>query len=377
MIGLYFGALAALYLSLRLWYINRNTPSGKWFMTISSVVFTLILFEFTANITFYVMTGKWVFAELESHNSKLWEEHPQLIGVNKKNVSVYLDGHTYSHNSKGWRGAEKDNKDGEIVVAAIGGSTTYGVGVSDNETWPHYLDSLLPEGYKVINMGVPGYSTIDNTKQVGLYLEGINPGLVLLHVGLNDLRISHLENIEDSYADFQAAGLFASLGLCYRYKLPKIASLRAIIIVLQELGWYPTCLFHQFQFNGYMQSGVDSIALDIYENHLKDLVGQLADNGAEVFLVPQVINLEQYQKFPYQWWIPYIEPSSIDKHIEAFNNTSENVFGEVGLGVYINSVDSVKWKVTDFCDAVHLNRDGNLKLASIVSRTITEARGSE
>lgn len=371
MIGLYFGSIAILYLLLRLWYGNKDTLLGKWYITGASIVFTFIIFELTANLAFYMMTGKWVFAELVSHNSKLWEEHPQLVGVNRKNVSVYLDGDTYTHNSQGWRGEEFDATVAKKRILAIGGSTTYGIGVSDKETWPCYVDSLLGSDYEVINMGVPGYSTIQHIEQAKLYLDDLQPDIILLHAGLNDLRISHLKDIESNYENFQAAGLFASLGQCYLYNLPKLASLRAFVVILQKMGWYPACIFHQYQFEGVMSEELDATAIDIYHRNLQELFGQLIRSEARILLVPQVINVGQYQKFPYQWWIPYIEPSSIEKHFTAFNNETERVSNEMEVGVYITQVENENWEASDFCDAVHLSAEGNLKLAKIVSNAIT------
>src|SRR5215469_3041096 len=50
-------------------------------------------------------------------------------------------------------------------VFAYGGSTTYGSGVSDAETWASALSAVLGSGYSVENRGVPGYTTVENIIQ--------------------------------------------------------------------------------------------------------------------------------------------------------------------------------------------------------------------
>lgn len=59
---------------------------------------------------------------------------------------------TYTYNDLGYRG---DNPPG-IDMVAIGCSHTEGIGVSDNETWPHYLAQHF--NWKHINFGFTGRS---------------------------------------------------------------------------------------------------------------------------------------------------------------------------------------------------------------------------
>lgn len=98
-----------------------------------------------------------------------------------KNMPVF-DGKILNSNSKGLRGktdyayARQKNK-GRILV--LGDSFTFGEEVSDDETYPHYLEGLLPDT-EVLNFGVSGYGH----DQMLLYLrdEGVKykPDIVLL-----------------------------------------------------------------------------------------------------------------------------------------------------------------------------------------------------
>lgn len=373
MIGLYFGSIAALYLFLRLWWLAKDKPSGKWYLTAASTIFSLVLFEVTANIIFYQQSGEWVFAETVSRNPELWEPDSELIGVNRKGVSVEIGAHTYTHNSQGYRGAYIQS-DADVRVAAIGASTTYGIGVNDNETWPYYLDSLLGSRYEVINMGVPGYSTVEHYKQVNRHLKDLKPNVVILHVGLNDLRVSHVNNLKQDYSNFHTPGLYSSFGFCYLDRLPKLASLRAAVVILQKMGFYPICMFHQVPpATGVMSSELDETALSFYSQNMLALITACREYAPVVYVVPQVINEEKYQQLGYEWWIPYIKPEAIGQHFRAYNQVSKKIADSDTAVYYVGEVDSVIWSTTDFCDAVHLGDEGNLKIAGLIAKSIEES----
>ena len=85
-------------------------------------------------------------------------------------------------NSKGIRGQREypyQRVKGKRRILILGDSFTFGTEVSDNETYPHYLQELLPDD-EIINMGVFGYGH----DQMLLYLkeEGIKykPDIVMI-----------------------------------------------------------------------------------------------------------------------------------------------------------------------------------------------------
>ncbi|MFC2061741.1 hypothetical protein ACFLUV_04445 [Elusimicrobiota bacterium] len=112
---------------------------------------------------------------------------------NIKNMQIF--GKTLNSNSKGVRGAveytySKPRDKTRILV--LGDSLTFGEEVSDNETYPYYLQQILPN-VEVINFGVNGYGH----DQMLIYLktEGIKykPDIVILgFVGI-DIERNQLE----------------------------------------------------------------------------------------------------------------------------------------------------------------------------------------
>ena len=99
----------------------------------------------------------------------IWASPPNLHDFR---VETMFDGNvntaaprafTVSTNSHGLRGAELAAKGTRKRILAVGDSTTFGLGVNDEEAWPAQLEQLLnargPEPqYEVLNAGVTGYT---------------------------------------------------------------------------------------------------------------------------------------------------------------------------------------------------------------------------
>ena len=99
------------------------------------------------------------------------------------------------YNSLGFRGDEfqEQKHDIDFRIFAVGGSTTYGSGVTDDETWPAYLQQIINEkitGKKieVINAGIPGADTNGELKAIKQKIVRLSPDLIIMFDGWNDLQ---------------------------------------------------------------------------------------------------------------------------------------------------------------------------------------------
>ncbi len=95
-------------------------------------------------------------------------------------------------NQLGFRGADTtlQKPDGVTRIVVLGDSFTFGEGVAAGEAFPARLERLLNDGaarrYEVLNLGVPGYNTVQEVayfRERGLSLD---PDLVMIAFTLSD-----------------------------------------------------------------------------------------------------------------------------------------------------------------------------------------------
>jgi lysophospholipase L1-like esterase/thioredoxin-like negative regulator of GroEL len=94
----------------------------------------------------------------------------------------------YHVNRHGFRGPDfrRDKPAGVLRVACAGDSSTFGLGVGDDETWPAFLQRQLGgllEGVAVVeavNAGVPGYSTEQTRRQFLRDVLPLQPDLLVV-----------------------------------------------------------------------------------------------------------------------------------------------------------------------------------------------------
>ena len=333
------------------------------------LIFTSV--EMVSALAYRALTGNWVHTIVVNQNQYLFEEHPQLVGSLIKNASHKRDSLTYSHNSKGYRCAEftTEKPAGKIRIVTIGGSTTYGVGVNNDETWPHYLAHELGDDYEVINMGVPGYSTAENLIQTELYLSELQPDLAIYHVGLNDLRNINIEGLKPDYSDFHRPSLYGAFGLCENENLPSLASLKLLVLLGQKLGLVETCPNQAIDIKTRKHQGVDEHAFSIYVYNLNRIAEACKTQGIEILFVPQILLEEVLIAGDYSWWIPYVPTEEMDNMMDAYNLGLKVVAKSNGVP-FASEVLNQNWKKEDFVDLSHFTNDANKKLAEILAHEI-------
>jgi len=97
-------------------------------------------------------------------------------------------------NSEGFRGPEfsKEKPPNTYRIFAVGGSTTFGHGVFENQTFPFYLQKKFNEenlsiNVEVINAGIGGAASDRETKMIKEKIIAYEPDLIMVFDGFNDL----------------------------------------------------------------------------------------------------------------------------------------------------------------------------------------------
>ena len=124
--------------------------------------------------------------------STLYYSHERLRPALTHNRDYFGWVHTDSLGLRG-RAVAVAKRPGTIRILADGGSTTFDATVTaDDSTWPAQLERRLvalrgPGSVEVLNSGVPGYAVIDNLIRLQTELGRLEPDVILLLQGHNDL----------------------------------------------------------------------------------------------------------------------------------------------------------------------------------------------
>lgn len=92
-------------------------------------------------------------------------------------------------------------------ILCLGGSTTYGDGLPDGETYPERLGELIEERggarCEVVNLGVPGYTTAESFLNLCLKGLDLEPDVVVVYHAINDYRPRTVPDLDAAYRAFR------------------------------------------------------------------------------------------------------------------------------------------------------------------------------
>lgn len=126
-------------------------------------------------------------------------EYEYLLKPNTQGTYKLNSSYTWSYkiNSEGFRGDEidKEKNPDEKRVIFLGDSYTFGWAINQNETYISRLNNLLnrnkSQRYQLINMGMPGYNTIQEAALLKTKGLKFNPDLIVLEYTINDEEPQH------------------------------------------------------------------------------------------------------------------------------------------------------------------------------------------
>jgi lysophospholipase L1-like esterase len=107
-----------------------------------------------------------------------------------------FDGPNCRINADGFRGPDLPAEREQLVwVVALGESSTFGWRVGDGEAWPAQLGNALdPGAIRVVNAGVPSYTSAQTWLYLQQLLDTLEPDVVLVNIGFNDALYSCIDN---------------------------------------------------------------------------------------------------------------------------------------------------------------------------------------
>jgi lysophospholipase L1-like esterase len=246
---------------------------------------------------------------------------------------------------------------------ALGGSTTFGeMTAREEDTWVYRLEQKIRAAhgprYDVINGGVGGYNIIENFIHYVLMLDELEPDVVLLYVGLNDVHPRLMGHLERDYSNSRLAwrgdehslptvNPFLSRYPLYRYFMLRLIERRTFdhLFAYVQRPYPPDSEWPEaLRRNG----------TEIYQAHLENLVRLLLAQGRQVVIVPQVdlprTTLAADRVFA--------------QGVAEQNAANETVARKYGVP-YLASVASA-FTVDDLIDNCHFNNTGHEKMATLL-----------
>jgi len=210
--------------------------------------------------------------EAFEHNTPFWVTDPGLQRKpfpHKEEKTLFR----VSSNEDGLRSgpAERKKQDGIHRIMTLGCSTTFGWGVSDDETYPAQLGQMVADNHgesiDVVNGGQPGYTSFQGLWLWESTLKAYEPDVVLLGYVVQDARKAAYS--DKSQAVLQGDHRFLKTNVLYNSRV--YLALRSLLGGVQVKA-------KERPQNG--KGGIYRVPPQDYVDNLRAFVDQIQDMGA-------------------------------------------------------------------------------------------------
>jgi lysophospholipase L1-like esterase len=220
-----------------------------------------------------------------------YEVDPELFWRLAPSMTVRGEATSFHTNAHGFRGPELPALGGDaVVILAMGDSVTFGYGLADAETYPALLQAGLANRWpgrsvRVVNAGVPGYTTHQGRVALPDLLRRLDPEVVILCYGFNDAR-----NLFASDAEVARVGRLAQAARRVLWKSRLYRGLRTLLIAPPRLE----------DADGRPQ--VARVDLDSYRANLAAMVDDVRRAGSTPVLVGTPFQLDTRTPYGPSWF---------------------------------------------------------------------------
>jgi hypothetical protein len=303
-----------------------------------------------------------------------WNALLQVVPIPSLHITSNT-GLSISHTSEGTRGREPRRSDveGHVMVATVGGSSTYDVGAGDGDTWSDRLnDALGRDRYFVVNHGVPGYTTVEHLVQTTFYQAkfGRPPRCALYYVGYNDLRNAFIPHLDPGFADYHLPSQVDSLrvrrvggsNVTFSPLLTELARLVSAEVDTVRYSADP---------HGAPGRGDDAGLTSLFERNLRAISAINRERGVATVWIDQLVNRAALTGEGSYGWMPLVRDRDIWPMLQRFNAVLAEVAHARG-DVHV-APEMARFEPTDFVDTVHFSARGSRKFAEMVVPAVRDA----
>ena len=317
-------------------------------------VLLLIAAEGAAHVYFYVH-NRWVYHPLSPALLTRFEPHPLLVGIPHPGSYGPVT-HDEDHHRHTWNEGKSANP---TLIAALGGSTTYDIGNADDATWASDLSKLLGKDYAVENLGVPGYSSLENLIQSLFAFRDRRPACAIYYVGWNDLHTAHVAGLRNDYSDYQLPSQIGNLAVGRR---PGFFE-NNMLLLRMILSIFATPERHA---QGQMSGEADPRLAQIFSENMRLIADIDRHFGVKPIFVPQILNYARFKDAGSSGWIPLVPDKDVKTVMQALNQDLSTVARETGT-LFLDKPLSVAWQNSDFVDQGHFSAAGAKKFAEAIA----------
>ena len=346
----------------------------KFFAWILCVVLTLGGMEMVCQLAFRMGHPEWYWQVRRRAVARVIEVHPYYGADLAANVTLEDNGLRFTHNSHHCRGQDFvcPKPAGLTRIVAMGGSSTYCAGVSDDQTWEYYLQRDLGTNYEVINMAFPGGTSLESMIKSAFVFIGVQPDYAFYYLGWNDAQVQHVKDLAPDWADSHGK-LVTSGALNGRGK----SSPTALGYFIQRMAFayfFPHmdtdyAITHMQGTADAFTDRVDQRALNLYERNLRLIVAVDRRQGVEPVFIPQMMNYDILTSETPYGWLPFLRDKDLKKIIGAYNDTMARVAKEEHVR-FVSEMLDVHFQQSDFLDQGHFSPAGNRLFAQTLARVV-------
>lgn len=295
---------------------------------------------------------------------KEFEFHPMLGAIPIPEYSSDEANHSIESIRKNKNNFDPSKKH----IAIFGGSTTYDIGLYDDDTWVSLIDELLPS-YSVSNNGVPGYSSAEHVIQSAFYPDraGKMPICNIYFMGWNDIRNFGIKNLDSGYANFHLLSQYGNLRVRKSLNSPS----PIFNLLLMNFGANELPLPKE---DGVLNKDIAStdMVFTFAERNIKNIIAINKERNINSLFIAQILNKSLLENNDDIFgWVPYVRNNDLWPLQKRFNDMVNKIAKEEGFFFY--HPDESLFNDNDFLDHGHFSKEGANKFAHLVLPRVKES----
>ncbi len=246
----------------------------------------------------------------------------------------------------------------------LGGSTTFCEGVPrEEDTWPYILETMIRKRYgqqcDVINCGVGGYTLLENSIHYSTLLRNLQPDLVMLYTGLNDVHARLFGEIATDYSNYRVPWRSSEGPLPRAHKtlrsfyFYRYYFLSAVVLRTMEQG-IGGCVSKKGPRPTEWAAALERNTAEVYRGHTDALIRSIKSEGIQVAILPQ-------------YFVALTDRDVIfNRGVKEHNLVNEQLAFKHGLSFARILTAPGTFQVEDTFDNCHFTEQGGKKMAEAI-----------